>query len=290
MSTIESAITRVKGHVGVGVKHFSTGKVFRHNATERFFTASTLKVPLLVELYRQVDRGKVDLFDRVDWTDDLRVSGSGILKEMGIGLQPTVRDLALLMIIISDNSATDYLYNLVGRDSLNAAMETLGLSHTSIPMTCRELLYSAVGMNVSNPDHPLEEVTGRLARNEFVMDSDAFREDRSDVSSPDDMVRLLELVHEADILSPSSREGVLDILNRQQLKNIIPHALPPGTPAAHKTGSYSTVRCDVGIVTATNGPYAVAIMVKNLEERDRMKVDLSLAAVSRAVYDTFLKA
>ena len=287
MSAIQDFTAQTDGIVGVAAKHLETGERVCHNADTVFFTASTLKVPLLVELYRQVDAGIIDVNQRVDLTDALRVPGSGVLKELSAGLQPTVHDLAMLMIIISDNSATDILYNRVGGDNINNTMQRLGLNHTHIPMTCRELLYSITGLEVENPGHTYQLASDRLKKREFVLEGDGFSEDKSDVSSPDDMCRLLELIYNGDILSPQSREAVLNILKRQQLSTVIPHALPPGTVVAHKTGSYHSVRCDVGIVFSSAGPYTVAIMAKQMTTGDRLGIDLGLAAVSKAIYDEF---
>ena len=287
MSAIQDFTAHTGGVVGVSAKHLETDKRVSHNADTVFFTASTLKVPLLVELYRQVDAGIIDVYQRIDLTDALRVPGSGVLKELTSGLQPTIRDLAMLMIIISDNTATDILYNRVGGDNINNTMRQLGLNHTHIPMTCRELLYSITGLDTKNLAHTYQLASDRLKKREFVLEGDGFSEDRSDVSSPNDMCRLLELLYDGDILSPQSREAVLDILKRQQLSTVIPHALPSGTVVAHKTGSYHTVRCDVGIVFSPTGPYTVAIMAKQMTGGDRLSVDASLAAVSKAVYDEF---
>jgi beta-lactamase class A len=285
MSAIQGVTAQTGGIVGVAAKHLETDKHVSHNAEAVFFTASTLKVPLLVELYRQVDADIIDVNQRIDLTDALRVPGSGVLKELSSGLQPTVHDLAMLMIIISDNTATDILYNRVGGDKINNTMRQLGLTHTHIPMPCRELLYSITGLEVENPAHTYQLASDRLKKQEFVLEADGFSEDKSDVSSPNDMCRLLELIYDGDILSPQSREAVLDILKRQQLNTVIPHALPPGTVVAHKTGSYHSVRCDVGIVFSPTGPYTVAIMAKQMTAGDRLGTDTGLAAVSKAVYD-----
>ena len=287
MSAIQDVTSQTEGIVGVAAKHLETGRNIRHNADTVFFTASTLKVPLLVELYRQVDGGVIDPNQRIELTDSLRVPGSGVLKELSTGLQPTVHDLAMLMIIISDNTATDILYDRVGREDINNTMRQLGLTQTHIPMTCRELLYSITGLGVKNPAHTYQLASDQLKTQQFVLEADGFSEDKSDVSSPNDMCRLLELIYNGDILSPQSREAVLDILKHQQLNTVIPHALPPGTEVAHKTGSYHTVRCDVGIVFSPAGPYTVAIMAKQMTAGDRLGIDASLAAVSKAVYDEF---
>ena len=287
MSAIQDFTVHTGGVVGVAAKHLASGERVSYNADTVFFTASTLKVPLLVELYRQVDAGIIDVNERIDLTDALRVPGSGVLKELASGLQPTVHDLAMLMIIISDNTATDILYNRIGGDNINNTMQQLGLTHTHIPMPCRELLYGITGLEVENPAHTYQLASDRLKNRKFVLEGDGFSEDKSDVSSPNDMCRLLELIYDGDILSPQSREAVLDILKRQQLSTVIPHALPSGTTVAHKTGSYHTVRCDVGIVFSPTGPYTVAIMAKQMTGGDRLSVDASLAAISKAVYDEF---
>ena len=284
MSVVESAISQVPGIVGVAARHLEAGKELRHNAGEVFFTASTKKIPILVELYRQADEGRVSLDERIELTESLRVPGSGVLKELAPGLQPTLHDLALLMIIISDNVATDTLYHMVGRERLDETMRGLGLTKTRIPMGSRDLLYSITGVDEDDPQG-LALVSERLARREVVPDSDALSEERSSVSSPEDMVRLLEMVYRSEVLSQSSREAVLDILERQQLSTIIPYFLPPGTRVAHKTGGVPSVRCDVGIVYSPSGPYAVALMVKRVT--DMLAIDQSLARVSRAIYDEF---
>ena len=289
MTTIETAISRIEATVGVSARHLDSGREIQHNADDVFFTASTLKVPVLVELYRQVDRGVVDLNRRVELTDELRVPGSGILKEVEAGLNPTLHDLAMLMIIISDNTATDILYELVGGDNLNDTMRELGLHKTRIPMTVRQLLFSVVGLDPENPDHTCERCAERLFNEAYVPDAAGYDAERSDVSSPADMCRLLELLYSGDILSAGSREGALDVLKRQQLRTVIPYALPVGTTVAHKTGFYLGVRADAGIVFSPTGPYTVAIMAKDVRSRDRMTFDLSLAALSRAVYDALVE-
>ena len=285
MSTIEEAIAKAPGEVGVAAKHLESFEELHYRSDGIFLTASTFKVPILAELYRQVDEGIIDPLRHLELTDDLRAPGSGVLKEMSNGLNPTIRDLAVLMIIISDNTATDMLYHRVGRERLNRTMMELGLASTHLPMSCREMLYSMFG--VETDDVPLgnSQVTIRLARQEIMPAAAGFSEDLGDVSSPRDMVRLLEIIYAGEMHSAESREAIMDILSRQQLGTVIPAELPLGTKVAHKTGGVPSVRCDVGIVFSPTGPYAVAIMAKNVT--DKKTIDNRLAEVSRAVYDRF---
>ena len=285
MTTLREAVSEVPGVVGVAARHLETGKSIEHNADGVFFTASTFKVPILAELYRQVDAGGLDLSQRVEITDALRVPGSGVLRELGEGIAPTLHDLAMLMIIVSDNLATDIVYHTVGKDNLNGTMADLGLSKTKLPMSCRDLLFSLAGLTVSESLDDFWEVSDRVEQGYRGLppNCDALNEEKSDVSSPADMVRLLEIVHNGDFLSEEARDGMLHILKRQKLRSIIPYYLPPDVIAAHKTGGVYSVRCDVGIVWGPSGPYAVAIMAKRIT--DGVDLDPKLARISRIVYD-----
>ena len=286
MTNIEKAIFRVNATVGIAAKHLATGREILQNANDTFYTASTFKVPLIVALVRLVDQGKIDPSERIKFSDSMRVPGSSILKVMGAGLNPTIHDLAMLMIIVSDNTATDLIFDRVGKEFLNSTITEMGLSNTRIPMTTRELLYSIVGLDPTDESVGYEQASRMLHDQQLVLDADGFQEDKSDVSSPSDMSKVLELIHSGGFLSDQSSEAVLNILLRQQLNNVIPLLLPSGTKSAHKTGSYHGVRCDVGIVYGESGPYTVAIMAKGASGIS-LETDLSLARVSRAIYDEF---
>ena len=285
MTTLKTAISNVPAVVGVAARHLETGQTIEHNADDVFFTASTFKVPILAELYRQVDASTLDLSQRVELTDELRVPGSGVLRELGNGVNPTLHDLAMLMIIVSDNLATDVVYHTVGKDNLNRTMHDLGLSKTKLPMSCRDLLFSLAGVQVSESLENFWEVSNRVERGYrgLPSDCDALNEEKSDVSSPNDMVRLLELIHNGELLSESSRQGFLHILKRQKLKSIIPYYLPKEAVTAHKTGGIYSVRSDVGIVWGPSGPYATAIMSKQIT--DGTDFDPRLARISKIVYE-----
>lgn len=283
--TIASAISNVEASVGVAALHLETGKKVLHNADDLFFTASTRKVPMLVELYRQVDSGIIDTQSRVELTNRTRSPGTGVLKEMGDGLNPTIYDLAVLMIVISDNTATDILYDLIGRSNLSKSMQEIGLTSTRIRMSCREFLYSMYGIDTQDIGQAETQLEERAARSQVVRGALGASLDHSNVSSPSDMVHILDMIYRGDVLSQSSRYTVLDILGRQQDKTIIPHYLPKGTKTAHKTGGVTGVRCDVGIVYAPSGPYAIALMAR--EVTNERGIENQLAKVSEAVYDHF---
>ena len=109
-----------------------TGEELRVNAEEQTATASTIKVPILIELFRQVDEGTVDLDTRLTLSQEARTVGSGILRELSPGLDLTLRDYATLMIVVSDNIATNVLIDLLGIDRINQTMAEFGFSQTKL--------------------------------------------------------------------------------------------------------------------------------------------------------------
>ena len=285
MIQIESIIKDIPAIVGVAARHLQIDKSFYHKSEDIFFTASTFKIPLIFELYRQIDQGIIDPAKKIMITDDNKSPGSGVLKDLGIGINPTIYDLATLMIIISDNTATDILYNLVGRNRLHQTLSDLNLKNTCIPMSCKELLYSMYGVNTSDIYEAIEIVKDKLSKGDVVLESEALSEDKSDVSSPNDMINLIEIIYKQELLTKKSSEIILDIMYRQQASTIIPYLLPPDVKTFHKTGGVTSVRCDVGIVNGRSGPYSIAIMAKNV--KDHMNIDTDLAKISKSVYDFF---
>ena len=286
MESFEAALGQFPGVVGVAAKRLESGRELHHNADTLFFTASTFKVPLLAELYRQVEEASISLQERVELAEEQKLPGSGVLKEMAPGLQLTFQDLAMLMIIVSDNTATDIIYNRVGRDNLHKMLRSLGLVKTQIPMSCKDLIYNTVGMDPRDASIHWEEVQERLRKGDRVLDAEGFREETANVSTPAEMCHLLEMIQRRQVVSSAACDGMLDILKRQQHAEMLPRQLPPGTIVAHKTGGDYGILCDVGIVFAPNGPYVVAIMAK--QATDPVKVLPAIAALSRAIYDQFV--
>lgn len=140
----------LRGTLGVAVKKLKTGEETTVNGDDVFQLASVFKVPVIVTLYRQADAGEIDLDERVEMTDYARVPGSGIIKELTPGLKMTIRDYRTLM-MISDNTATDMVVGLVGKERVNDVMLELGLRKTKIS-TCRDLLFELAGMGDVDPE------------------------------------------------------------------------------------------------------------------------------------------
>ena len=285
-SAMDSFFDGLGGPVGVFVDHLDTDLVLQYNADELYPTASTLKAPLLYELFRQADAGQVNLADRLTLSHSNRVPGSGILQDLDEGLQPTIRDLAELMIIVSDNWATDLLYGIVGKEPLAATLQELGLTNTFIPLTIREMFSAMANVDAADPAVDYQVLRDALKNRKSDPDNLAFaRDSRNDVSSPRDMGRLMRLIHEGYGLSDASREGVLKILKDQNFNSRIPGRLPvdAGIEVAHKTGSIKGVANDVGIVYSPKVNYVIALM--STGQSDSAETTDRLARASRWIWD-----
>jgi beta-lactamase class A len=274
------------GVVGVMVHDLATGQELTYNHTERFPTASTLKAPLLYELYRQADAGKIDLTERVTLSHANRTPGSGILQDLDEGLQPTIRDLAELMIIVSDNWATDMIYERVGKDAMAATLKELGMNNTFIPMNIHEMFCALADVDPADPQYDYHFLKEHLKNYKSSPDNLAYSNDeRNDVSTPEDMVRLSIAIHEGVGLSEQSREGVLKILKDQNFGTRIPARLPQdaGIETAHKTGSLRGIVNDIGLVYSPTINYAIAFMSKDQE--DTPETTDQMARASRWIWD-----
>ena len=148
---IAALIDASKIEVGFAAIAVESGIEIAINGETLFPTASTFKVPLMVEVFAQARAGKFKISDRIAFTEPHRVIGSGIIQALDVGLNPTIRDLMMLMIIVSDNTATDVLFDLVGPGAVTARMRALGLEHIHVPAPCHSLFRLAWNLPLEGP-------------------------------------------------------------------------------------------------------------------------------------------
>lgn len=272
------------GVVGVAARDFDSDREILFNSDVIFPTASTFKTVLLYELHRQIDEGKINPAARIVLEDRMRVPGSGVLQDFDAGASLTVKDVATLMIVVSDNSATDIIYDLVGRDPVASTLERLGMHHTYLPLGCWGILAGLHNLDPEDPDLTYEALKRGLGESESTWDNNALKETpENDISTPSDMLILLEKIERGEGLTGDSRDAVIDILLRQKFSDRIPALLPFGVRVAHKTGSVKGVRNDVGIVYAGDKTYAIALMSKRGESG--VEAVRLLGEISKLVYD-----
>jgi len=244
---LEEIARRVDGVVGYCVVDLTSGTRFARLERDTFPTASTIKLAILYELFAQAQEGRLALdaprtLDRV-----AAVAGSGILFELGT---PTLslRDYAVLMVVLSDNTATNVLIDAVGMANVNRRMQGLGLAGTTLRRK--------------------------------MIDLAAARRGDENVSTPGEIARLLEAYHKGEGLEPASAAAALAILKKGKDSSLT-RAIPEGVPVASKPGDLEGVRVDAGIVYVPKRPFIISVMTSwLLHDRDGDQVieDLSRAA------------
>ena len=284
---IERIAAATGGIVGVAATQLATGRHLGYREDELFPTASVIKLPLLVTLYEDALAGRIDLAERIRYDGATKVAGSGVLQFLDDGLEPTLRDLAVLMMAVSDNTATDLLFDRVGKERIEATMDRLGLPSIRVPFDIREMLMELVDLDHRQPGG-YDELRRRL-RLSLGSGGRSMIPAEADRATPADACRLLALLESRAILDEASCAAIIELMKRIQSATRIPGLLPKGTVVAHKTGSYRRLRNDVGIVYAPNGPYVIALFARELP-RDDIEDDAALARISRAVYDEFTAA
>lgn len=284
---IDEVLREVQGEFGVAVTHLESGETAGHQADQLFQMASVFKIPIIVTLMRDVDAGKLRLDQRVTLRYEERVPGSGVLQELDAGAALTVKDLATLMTIVSDNYATDMLINLIGLENIEAHMRELGLMNIHLPQTTWQLLNRCVGMEEPSPSpEGFAEFERREETGEYEIRLDVGEPTTANnVATPADLNRLLAMVAKKEILSAASCDLILDILRRQHYNSRLPLLLPEGTKVAHKTGTVNGVVNDAGIIYLPDGKGSIAISVLSRNVAEKQAAERTIAQVARAVYD-----
>jgi beta-lactamase class A len=228
----------------------------------------------------------LSLDERVEVAEAVKAPGSGVLKELTSAPALSLSDLAMLMIIISDNSATDALVSRVTADAINARLASWGFAVTRAPMDCRQLLFDLAG-RPQGPFTPAArlEVEQILKTRERVFAGRAYADIDNNVTTPREMVRLLGMLVTDGPIPARVREQALSYLRKQQVRDRLPLHLPPGSDLAHKTGSIGGVRNDAGILFGARGPVLVCAFTRDLAVD--MDGAAAVAEVGRLVHAAF---
>ena len=262
-SQIQEVIERSGASFGIALRHIESGCDVNINAGEYFPMASVFKIPILVEAAFRLAEGQIRPDDRWALRNDDKNFPSGTLVFYDEGLTPTIKDLLLMMIIISDNTATDILLNRFGKTAVVERMRSLGLDHIHIPMTVKELF--AEIMPDTNPNKPIQELYRRMRETNFEDRMEKAKKlvapgPENNVTTPADMTNLLQLIYEGKVPDRKWSDFALDVLFHQQLNDRIPRFLPQGTLVAHKTGTIGPVRNDAGIIYVNDDSHVILSM------------------------------
>ena len=268
---LEQELARIRqkfpGDMAVYMKNLSSGEEIALDADRVYETFSVIKVPIMAEILRQAEAGKFSLSDRVTLKAGDARWPSGVLYTMDPGLQPTIRDLLTLMIIISDNAATDLLGDKAGRANVTQFMRSLGLEKTTIEFS--DVDWDRVWLSTLDPSF-------RNATNEEVMKfpfgkysgaqvREAFRKTiyESNIyfghSTAREMGKVFEWMAKKELVSKSASELMLSILRKQQVNNRFPRYLRD-VEIAHKTGDGQPfIANDAGILWVKEQPIVLVV-------------------------------
>ena len=246
---IFSPVLAMGGKVGIYYKNLVTGDTFLHNADMPLQSASVIKLPILVHAMKEVYSGRLNRDERYILKDEDKLPSCGALNVLHAGCELTMQDLYTLMIILSDNSATNLIIKKLGMDSINA--------------TLRELKLSACRLN------------------RLLFDSKAASLGLENYVSAADMGKLLEGIYTSTLISKDASDEMLSILKNQRLKGKIPLGIPRGVKTANKTGEDDGITNDVGIVFAKQ-PFIICFIAN---EVDAPSFDQALHTVCRQLYE-----
>jgi len=252
--SVHTIVRETDAVVGVAILDLTDQRAFYLNADAIYPTASTIKIAVLAELYRQHERGSgAKLGDLYTVNAKDGVGTEGILQSMSAGVSRiTNRDLALLMVSLSDNSATNVLIDRVGMDNVNSWLSQLGLERT------------------------------RLRRH--MLDVKAAQEGRENTSTPRELVTMLRAIHEGRVFGKATTEEFFRMLSTQK-SSYIPRHLPADLMIANKPGNLDAVRNDAGIIFVPGRPFAIAVMTTFAT--DGVEAEESIGRIAQAAWSYF---
>jgi beta-lactamase class A len=258
-TTIHETDQHLDGVLAVAILDLSTGQKYLLHADEVLPTASSIKIAILAELFRQAQQGKVKLGDLYTLQKTDIVGGSEIAEALTPGVtRLTLRDIAALMISVSDNSATNVIIDRIGMENVNALLDSLGLTHT------------------------------RLRRK--MMDLKAAAEGRENIATPREMMMLLEDLYRGKVLNKQFTEDFFNLLSIHK-ESYIPRELPEDLRVANKPGELEGVRNDSGIVFTGNRPYVISVMATYLRhEKDGGDAIIRISNAAYYMFDRLSRA
>ena len=248
LEEVKSRLALVQGKVGFYYKNLVTGKVATYGGNEKMMAASVIKLMILTEAFRQMDEGLVQADELFTIHKEVCVPSCGALTYLHDGVQVTLEDLCVLMIILSDNTATNVLIDRLGMENVNKTIRSLGFNTTQL--------------------------------NRKMFDSEKSAKGIENYITAYEMGQLLEKMYTGELVSPKASKRMLEILSDQRLNSKIPfflHSLMEETSVAHKTGEDTGITHDVGIVYGRE-PFIICFCGNEVDVPiyERVMADLSL--------------
>lgn len=248
---LETIASHLDGVMGYVVVDLTSGDRIERLAASPFATASTIKLAILYELFKQAEEGRVKLDAPIPLDRAHVVGGSGVLFELSAPTLP-LRDYATLMIVLSDNTATNVVIDALGMERINARMQAMGLADI------------------------------KLRRR--MMDLDAAKRGNENIATPGSIAKLLGIIASGEGLTPASTDALLAILKKEKTSPML-QGIPSGVPVASKPGDLDGVRVDAGIVYVPDRSYVFVAMTGWLQKDE--DGERAITDASRAAYEYF---
>ena len=258
-----SRLMRNQGTIAVAFKDLNSREELVINAQESFHAASTMKTPVLIEVFKQIEEGKFSLRDSLIIKNEFKSIVDGSVYTLNaaddseqklyalIGKQRTINELVTDMIIYSSNLATNMIIELVGAQNVMKTMRELGANSIQV-------------------------LRG-------VEDGKAFEKGLNNTTTANDLMIIFETIAKGRVVSPGASQQMIDILLHQQFNKIIPAKLPPDVKVAHKTGNITGVLHDSGIIFLPDGHTYILILLSKGIENEENATNL-LATISEMIY------
>jgi beta-lactamase class A len=256
---VAEIVERFDGVMGVAIADLIDDRAILKNADRVFPTASSIKIAILLELYHQDQEARTGVAGRAKLDDVYTFDPKDLVEDSQImaGLTPGVtrvtnRDLAQFMIAVSDNAAANILIDRVGRENVNAMLRSLGLAKTTLRRK--------------------------------MMDVAAARRGEENISTPQEIVRLLEAIYRGKALNKELTAAFIQQLSTLK-ESYIPRQLPAGIQIANKPGNLEGVRTDSGILFVKNRPFAMSVMTAY--DRDERAAEHAISEIALDAYHYF---
>ena len=295
-STVRARLDSLRAQSSFYAKHLTSGREVAVRADVPMNTASVIKIPVMILAFRDAEAGRLDLDQRhLIRPEDLR-RGSGLLQTFAVGLQPTLRDLVMQMIITSDNTATDLLIARVGRERVNRMLDSLGYRETRLIMTTGDL-FRAVWTQL---DAKYASMTDREVF-ERGFPNDSGSASRSMILVADssrwlgrttarEISRLLEQLQRGELGNRESTQQMMRMLRQQFYASRLPQRIRSRAAIAHKTGDWPPLLGnDVGIVFSETGPIVMAVFT-NGNRGDFFELEAIEGRIAEDVLDAWGRA
>ena len=247
---IEKIISQVEGNVCINFYDLNKNNGFSVNGDKKLLSASMIKLLILAELMKKISENKFSLSDTVMMANFMKIGGDGVLKELNTGHHFTLKELATLMIIISDNQATNILIDFLGMENINQLGKELDLKETFL---------------------------GRK-----MMDAEARKKGYDNYTCADDISLLFKLIYQEKLINKEASQLILDILLRQQQGERLQRYLPSDIKIAHKCGDLDNLENDGGIIWLGDRAYILVVLTNGMPNLQCKQI---IGKISKFVYD-----